>query len=662
MLSRKGKYIYFLLFKLFLALTPSLIHPDETFQSFESFVHILVPTWNLSANIPWEFNCDSPVRSLVSPALLLGPPFVLLRSVGSALGLLQYPSTFFLFILCHLYIAIVTIFVEQMFLSNVESFLGSEMASITSTLLTFSWPIGVLMSRPLSNTIESWAVALLLISALNVDRYISERKTIRAAKELLWFAFILCIGTFSRFTFIFFTSPVCIWLLFSFIREYRVTHSFKVIGPVLLFGMISFISSILFIVNVDTVYYGGKFLNTLNISWWKSAKFTPVNAFLYNSQASNLAIHGTHPHWLHFIVNMTLLFGPLWLLVVGFVVYIASSFILLPFLHFTKAQDISVSPFILLCASIVTSGLFFLSLAPHQEPRFLLPLSFPLAICGAFILTKKVSNQLLQTFYSRYITYPCRFKITFFALYILFNLTCILFFGFIHQGGIKPMTSIISFGISTSHLSSSSLSLPSSSSLSSFLSSSSSSSFSAFIEKNAWSGLFSISTLNKTLLYEAVVKKKTRSIIFFSTYPSSQALLFQQIEHTKQLPATFGSNSLFLHAPWCIENKTSSTLRPQIQSINVGSSKVSALENVLLNQFEMGPANSIIVSQSHLSEKVHQAALLSCTRLGYDSATVDETLASVWPHLSMEDIPPLLFSYQSLKLEAHFVECINYKL
>ena len=76
----------------------------------------------------------------------------------------------------------------------------------------------------------------------------------------------------------------------------------------------------------------------------------------------------------------------------------------------------------------------------------------------------------------------------------------------------------------------------------------------------------------------------------------------------------------------------------------------------------MGPANSIIVSQSHLSEKVHQAALLSCTRLGYDFATVDETLASVWPHLSMEDIPPLLFSYQSLKLEAHFVECINYRI
>jgi hypothetical protein len=457
----------------------------------------------------------------------------------------------------------------------------------------------------------------------------------------------------------FFTTPVCIWLLFSFIREYRVTHSFKVIGPVLLFGMISFISSILFIVNVDTVYYGGKLFSPLYISWWKSAKFTPINAFIYNSQASNLAIHGTHPHWLHFIVNMTLLFGPLWLLVVGFVVYTLSSFILLRFLHFTKAQNISVSPFILLCASIVTSGLFFLSLAPHQEPRFLLPLSFPLAVCGAFIiLTKKVSNQSLQTFCSHYITYPGRFKITFFALYILFNLPCILFFGFMHQGGIKPMTSIISFGISTSHLSSSSLS-PSSSSFSLLFSSFSSSSFSAFIEKTAWSGLLSISSLNKTLLYETVVKKKTRSIIYFSTYPSSQALLFQQVEDTRQLPASFGYNPLLLHAPWCIENMTSSTQRPQIQSINVGSSKVSALENILSNQFEMGPANSIIVFQSHLSEKVRQAALLSCTKLGYDSATVDETLASVWPHLSMEDIPPFPFSYQSLKLEAHFVECIN---
>lgn len=37
---------------------------------------------------------------------------------------------------------------------------------------------------------------------------------------------------------------------------------------------------------------------------------TPLNFLEYNSEASNLAEHGLHPRYLHFLVNFPLVFGP----------------------------------------------------------------------------------------------------------------------------------------------------------------------------------------------------------------------------------------------------------------------------------------------------------------------------------------------------------------
>jgi hypothetical protein len=40
---------------------------------------------------------------------------------------------------------------------------------------------------------------------------------------------------------------------------------------------------------------------------------TPLNNLLYNISPANLKLHGHHPHWLHVVVNMSLLFGPLYI-------------------------------------------------------------------------------------------------------------------------------------------------------------------------------------------------------------------------------------------------------------------------------------------------------------------------------------------------------------
>jgi phosphatidylinositol glycan class Z len=62
------------------------------------------------------------------------------------------------------------------------------------------------------------------------------------------------------------------------------------------------------------------------------------------------------------------------------------------------------------------SGLGFLSLAPHQEPRFLLPLLVPLAI---------ISKQSLSSAWVL-------------LVWIVFNVILLIVYGILHQGGVVP--------------------------------------------------------------------------------------------------------------------------------------------------------------------------------------------------------------------------------
>ncbi|KAF6017619.1 hypothetical protein EB796_024100 [Bugula neritina] len=84
---------------------------------------------------------------------------------------------------------------------------------------------------------------------------------------------------------------------------------------------------------------------------------SPLNFLLYNRNSENLSEHGLHPRYLHILVNLPLLFGPLiafLLLFVFMVLYIKN-----------KAHRLVM---IMLFLSTVTP-LALLSMFPHQEPR-----------------------------------------------------------------------------------------------------------------------------------------------------------------------------------------------------------------------------------------------------------------------------------------------------
>lgn len=124
---------------------------------------------------------------------------------------------------------------------------------------------------------------------------------------------------------------------------------------------------------------------------------TPLNNFLYNSDSANLAQHGIHPRYQHFLVNLPQLLGPAF-----------------PLIFFLRRSHIN--------ASVVSalSGILFLSIFPHQEARFLLP-AVPLILSSIRL------------------PYNLTLRKTWTATWIIFNLALGLLMGVYHQGGIVPV-------------------------------------------------------------------------------------------------------------------------------------------------------------------------------------------------------------------------------
>jgi phosphatidylinositol glycan class Z len=132
---------------------------------------------------------------------------------------------------------------------------------------------------------------------------------------------------------------------------------------------------------------------------------TPWNHMRYNMDHDNLADHGLHPHYLHALVNAPLLFGPLYLLSL-----------------YTMARDVlnkrHLTPLRMACLASFLMGLVALSLFPHQEARFLLPL------LGVMLLWLQLHLEGLSR--------------RFYWWWIVFNLLTMLHFGVLHQAGVVP--------------------------------------------------------------------------------------------------------------------------------------------------------------------------------------------------------------------------------
>ena len=157
---------------------------------------------------------------------------------------------------------------------------------------------------------------------------------------------------------------------------------------------------------VDTAFYrpSATLWDTLH-----SPIITPINNLLYNSDSSNLALHGLHPHYQHLLVNLPQLLGPAYAMM-------AISLWGLPVIPTWLKNARAVSA---LSATVI------LSIFPHQEPRFLIP-------CVPLLLS----------------CFPVSKSRLFLAVWMIFNAALGFLMGIYHQGGVVPaqlaMPSIIS--------------------------------------------------------------------------------------------------------------------------------------------------------------------------------------------------------------------------
>lgn len=159
------------------------------------------------------------------------------------------------------------------------------------------------------------------------------------------------------------------------------------------FSLTTFLTSLLAII-VDTSFYTSS--SALPLPWHllHDPTITPLNSLRYNTSIANLSLHGLHPPYHHFLVSLPLLLGP--------------ALFLIPLSRLPRLPLLSA-----------LSATFFLSLNPHQEPRFLLP-AIPLVLS---------SIRLPQ---SRFATR------SFVAAWILFNAILGILMGVFHQGGVVP--------------------------------------------------------------------------------------------------------------------------------------------------------------------------------------------------------------------------------
>lgn len=296
-------------------------------------------------------------------------------------------------------------------------------------LVASSYVTWTYQSHTFSNSIETLLVAwsLVLIERivrekvgfgtcfpiLTMTKYLQNRSSVLSCGIL---SFIIVFGVFNRITFPAFILIPGLQLLPHFLSRYGELIDIasalliNVERPASFFTMIaSAFTSICVAIATDTAFYRVPESTTSFTTLYKALQagpvITPWNNILYNTQTSNLALHGLHPQHQHFLANLPQLLGPGLILLV------------------TSLQPLSIRNLRLALSNprflSAVSGTAFLSIFPHQEPRFLLP-------CVPLLLTcVRLPNSI-------------RGRKWFWTSWLVFNILLGTLMGIYHQGGVIP--------------------------------------------------------------------------------------------------------------------------------------------------------------------------------------------------------------------------------
>uniref|UniRef100_A0A1A9X306 Mannosyltransferase n=1 Tax=Glossina brevipalpis TaxID=37001 RepID=A0A1A9X306_9MUSC len=463
-------YLFFAVLRLVLVFIPQLgyVHPDEHFQSVEI---VNGDHFHLEHVRTWEFNNTMPMRSMTLHFLLLRIPWSFLEF--AAVYIKYYFNKDILWSYTYLVfprlIYCLLSYLIDWSLYKVCRLYGLKY-EIRLLTLGSSWVMLVFGTHTFSNTIEMILCSLLLYYVAECmittntlvykkefleEKYdkassIGERVKIWKLKNSLpshnfnrlFVMASLCVaGVFNRPTFFLFGAPMVFFWLLRGMGTKTVTF-FHFHLRMLLFCL-SALPAILVFIICDSLYY--RYLTAGEIQMMNvdinNFIFTPWNFIKYNLDSGKTTQHGLHPRYIHLLINIPLLYG-----ILGVIALVTFGQLMIRFFRgeyqaLPRAQSIVA----LMSASIFVP-LFFLSLINHQEPRFLIPLSFPIILLHSPKLMTGFCNQypfrnehrVLRWFYQNILCAKVSSKQILRVWYIT-NIILTVFFGFIHQAGVFPL-------------------------------------------------------------------------------------------------------------------------------------------------------------------------------------------------------------------------------
>ncbi|KAI9924399.1 hypothetical protein ASPWEDRAFT_47948 [Aspergillus wentii DTO 134E9] len=380
-------YLLLLLIRVYFALSPSYLHPDENFQGPEVVAGRI---FSFPSKLPWEFTVDNPIRSAFPLWPVYDVPMSLLKWFYTELGTGHPPPDVIFYFLRGVMFLLSFVLEDWAIYELVPS---PRQRRATVVLVASSYVTWTYQTHTFSNSLETLLVAWGLV----LIRRIVENKRRSSFFSCAVLSFIAVAGVFNRITFPAFLIIPGLQLLPHFRRKPIALVSF--IG----FGL--FFTSVAIL--VDTAFYRPS-ISIRNAL--RAPVITPLNNLFYNSNSSNLALHGLHPHYQHFIANLFQLLGPAYVMMIW---SLFSRPIIPPWLRNMRAAS-------------AISATAILSIFPHQEPRFLIPCVPLLLSC----FKMPMSRVLL-------------------AIWVIFNAALGFLMGVYHQGGVVPTQLAIPSIIST---------------------------------------------------------------------------------------------------------------------------------------------------------------------------------------------------------------------
>ncbi|CAH0562545.1 unnamed protein product [Brassicogethes aeneus] len=443
------------------------IHPDEFFQSVEIFVGKI---FDVEYSPPWEFNTTQPIRSMAVPYFTVGLSYQLLKIINPlAVQFLDINiiSPYFLLIFPRLFMCLLSFTVDVCLYKICTN--NNEKYQTKLFVLASSYIMIVFGTRTFSNTIELVLLAVLMYFVCEsltfsnilikkkeylIFRYENSQNLVERVKfhklrlilesdnyrNGFFISTVSVLGFFNRPTFLAFAIfPIFFWLYRGIGSKCVMSLQFHLrILALIIFA----IPTILIVIVIDSFFYGfltwGE-LGMLDMSI-NSFVFTPLNFLKYNLDSDNLALHGIHPKFLHVAVNIPLLFNSLGIYAIVSIINYCymiyqCKFHLLPSVRSIKG---------LMTLSIL-APIIILSLFPHQEPRFLIPLILPLCYLHGNSVFPEQDNVIVEhdkNSFKSTNTAKSENRLLI-KLWILYNLSLFMLFGFIHQGGVYLATSYL---------------------------------------------------------------------------------------------------------------------------------------------------------------------------------------------------------------------------